>query len=78
MINIDITERTGVVLKTSGKYCKEDIVVKPAVQDKTVTFNSNGLKTISPDDGYCGTGSVIVDVNVPISGKYANAEGVSF
>ena len=55
---IILNNKDGVLLKTAGKYCPEDIIVKPNLQTKTVTANGD----ISPDDGYCGLEKVTVSV----------------
>ena len=55
---IILNNKDGVLLKTAGKYCPEDIIVKPNLQVKTVTANGD----ISPDGGYCGLEKVTVSV----------------
>ena len=55
---IILNNKDGVLLKTAGKYCNDDIIVKPNLQTKTATANGD----ISPDDGYCGLGKVTVNV----------------
>ena len=37
---------------------------EPALQEKTITYTSNGTDTITPDEGYDGLSSVDVTVNV--------------
>lgn len=61
-MNIFITDKNGVTLKTQNKYCPEDVSIKPNLQTKTATANGD----ISPDEGYCGLEKVTV--NVPSSG----------
>lgn len=60
-MSIILKNKDGVLLKTAGKYCPEDITVVPQLQTKTVTANGD----ISPDDGYCGLGKVTVNVPAP-------------
>ena len=55
---IILKNKDGVLLKTAGKYCPDDIIVKPNLQTKTVTANGD----ISPDEGYCGLEKVTVNV----------------
>ena len=57
-MNISITDKNGVTLKTQSKYCPEDVSVKPNLQTKTATANGD----ISPDNGYCGLEKVTVNV----------------
>ena len=60
-MSIILNNKDGVLLKTAGKYCPEDIIVKPNLQTKTATANGD----ISPDDGYCGLEKVTVNVPAP-------------
>lgn len=71
-MNIDVTKKTGIVLKTAGKYCSEDITVSPVLQNVTVSKNG----TYSPDDNHAGIGELVVDI--PLHESYPNAEEVSF
>ena len=57
-MSIILNNKDGVLLKTAGKYCPDDIIVKPNLQTKTVTANGD----ISPDVGYCGLEKVTVSV----------------
>ena len=90
-MNINITKPAGVVLKTQGKYCAEDITVVPALEEKTVT-PTESAQNITPSTGKCGLKKVSVGavqtetksvtpttsaqtVN-PTSGKYLKAVNV--
>lgn len=55
---INIPHKNGLILKTSGKYCREDILVAPTNQIKQVTENG----TYTSDDGYSGLSDVVVNV----------------
>ena len=50
---INITKSAGVVLKTEGKYCDQDITVVPVLEDKSVT-PTESAQEIVPSDGKCG------------------------
>lgn len=58
-MNINITKSAGVVLKTQGKYCAEDITVVPALEEKSVT-PTESAQEIVPSDGNCGISKVNV------------------
>ena len=90
-MNINITKPAGVVLKTQGKYCAEDITVVPALEEKTVT-PTESAQNVTPSTGKCGLKKVSVGavqtetksvtpttsaqtVN-PTSGKYLKAVNV--
>lgn len=57
-MKIDISKPEGVKLKTAGKFCDKDITVTPILQKKNVTTNGE----VTPDIGYAGLSSIIVDV----------------
>ena len=50
---INITKSAGVVLKTQGKYCDQDITVVPTLEEKSVT-PTESAQEIVPSDGKCG------------------------
>ncbi len=50
---INITKSAGVVLKTEGKYCDQDITVVPTLEEKSVT-PTESAQEITPSDGNCG------------------------
>lgn len=50
---INITKSAGVVLKTEGKYCDQDITVVPTLEEKSVT-PTESAQEIVPSDGNCG------------------------
>ena len=56
---IILKNKDGVLLKTAGKYCPEDITVVPQLQEKTVT-PSETQQTATPDANYAGLSKVIV------------------
>lgn len=58
-MNINVTKSAGVVLKTQGKYCAEDITVVPTLEEKSVT-PTESAQEIVPSDGHCGISKVNV------------------
>ena len=58
-MNINVTKSAGVVLKTQGKYCDEDITVVPVLEEKSVT-PTESAQEIVPSDGNCGISKVNV------------------
>lgn len=58
-MDINLTKKEGIKLKTAGKYCQEDINVKPVLQNKTI--NANG--TYTADNNYAGLGTVTVSMS---------------
>lgn len=58
-MNINITKSAGVVLKTQGKYCAEDITVVPILEEKSVT-PTESAQEIVPSNGKCGISKVNV------------------
>lgn len=56
---INVTKSAGVVLKTQGKYCAEDITVVPTLEEKSVT-PTESAQEIVPSDGNCGISKVNV------------------
>lgn len=52
-MNINVTKPTGVILKTQGKYCAEDITVVPTLEEKSVT-PTESAQEIVPSSGNCG------------------------
>ena len=57
-MNIELKDKNGITLKTSGKYCDEDVGIIPKLQSKSVTTNGS----VVADEGYCGLGTVTVTV----------------
>lgn len=60
-MNIKITKQDGIVLKTAGKLCEEDVTVTPVLQEKTTAENGE----ITADSGYTGLSKVTVNVPIP-------------
>ncbi len=58
-MNINVTKSAGVVLKTQGKYCAEDITVVPTLEEKSAT-PTESAQEIVPSDGKCGISKVNV------------------
>lgn len=58
-MNINITKSAGVVLKTQGKYCDDDITVVPVLEEKSVT-PTESAQEIVPSNGNCGISKVNV------------------
>lgn len=52
-MNINVTKSAGVVLKTQGKYCAEDITVVPVLEEKSAT-PTESAQEIVPSAGNCG------------------------
>lgn len=58
-MNINVTKSAGVVLKTQGKYCAEDITVVPTLEEKSVT-STESAQEVTPSTGNCGISKVTV------------------
>lgn len=58
-MNINVTKSAGVVLKTQGKYCAEDITVVPTLEEKSVT-PTESAQEVTPSTGNCGMSKVTV------------------
>lgn len=56
---VNITKSAGVVLKTQGKYCAEDITVVPVLEEKSVT-PTESAQEVTPSTGKCGISKVSV------------------
>lgn len=56
---IILKNKDGVLLKTAGKYCPEDITVVPQLQEKTVA-PSETQQTATPDANYAGLSKVTI------------------
>ena len=56
-MNINVTKSTGVICKTQGKYCAEDITVVPTLEEKSVT-PTESAQEIVPSNGNCGIGKL--------------------
>lgn len=58
-MNINVTKSAGVVLKTQGKYCAEDMTVVPVLEEKSVT-PTESAQEIVPSNGKCGISKLTV------------------
>ena len=58
-MNINVTKPTGVICKTQGKYCAEDITVVPTLEEKSVT-PTESAQEVTPSTGNCGISKVTV------------------
>ena len=58
-MNINVTKSAGVVLKTQGKYCAENITVVPTLEEKSVT-PTESAQEIVPSAGNCGISKLTV------------------
>lgn len=58
-MNINVTKPTGVICKTQGKYCAEDITVVPTLEEKSVTPTASAQEIV-PSAGNCGISKVNV------------------
>lgn len=56
---VNITKSAGVVLKTQGKYCDQDITVVPVLEEKSVT-PTESAQEVTPSTGNCGLSKVSV------------------
>ena len=56
---VNITKSAGVVLKTEGKYCDQDITVVPVLEEKSVT-PTESAQEVTPSTGNCGLSKVSV------------------
>lgn len=57
--SISLTNPSGVILKTQGKYCDKDITITPVLEEKTVT-PSTTQQSVEPSDGNVGLKKVTV------------------
>ena len=73
-MTINVTKSTGVVLKTQGKYCSEDITVVPVLEEKSVT-PTESAQEVTPSAGNCGIGKVIVGAIQAYQGNATPAKG---
>lgn len=58
-MTINVTKSAGVVLKTQGKYCAEDITVVPTLEEKSIT-PTESAQEVTPSAGNCGISKVNV------------------
>lgn len=57
--SISLTNPSGVILKTQGKYCDKDITITPMLEEKTIT-PSTIQQSVEPSDGNVGLKKVTV------------------
>lgn len=58
-MNINVTKPAGVICKTKGKYCAEDITIVPTLEEKSVTPTASAQEIV-PSAGNCGISKVNV------------------
>lgn len=73
-MNINVTKSAGVVLKTQGKYCDQDITVVPVLEEKSVT-PTESAQEVTPSDGKCGLSKVNVGAIQAYQGTATPAKG---
>ena len=70
MAEINLTTTQNVKLKTAGKYCDDDITIKPTLQSKIVQ-PVESKQVLNVDDGYSGMDKVEIGA---ISPTYVGSE----
>lgn len=73
-MNINVTKPTGVILKTQGKYCAEDITVVPVLEEKSAT-PTQSAQEIVPSAGNCGISKVNIGAVQAYQGTATPAQG---
>lgn len=73
-MNINVTKPTGVICKTKGKYCAEDITVVPTLEEKSVTPTASAQEIV-PSAGNCGISKVNIGAIQAYQGTATPAQG---
>ena len=73
-MNINVTKTTGVICKTKGKYCAEDITVVPVLEEKSAT-PTQSAQEIVPSAGNCGISKVNIGAVQAYQGTATPAQG---
>lgn len=73
-MNINVTKPTGVICKTQGKYCAEDITVVPVLEEKSAT-PTESAQEIVPSAGNCGISKLNLGAIQAYQGTATPAQG---
>ena len=73
-MNINVTKPTGVICKTQGKYCAEDITVVPVLEEKSAT-PTQSAQEIVPSAGKCGISKLNLGAVQAYQGTATPAQG---
>lgn len=73
-MNINVTNPLGVICKTKGKYCAEDITVVPTLEEKSAT-PTESAQEIVPSAGNCGISKLNLGAVQAYQGTATPAQG---
>lgn len=73
-MNINVTSPLGVICKTQGKYCAEDITVVPVLEEKSAT-PTESAQEIVPSAGNCGISKLNLGAIQAYQGTATPAQG---
>lgn len=73
-MNINVTNPLGVICKTKGKYCAEDITVVPTLEEKSAT-PTESVQEIVPSAGNCGISKLNLGAVQAYQGTATPAQG---
>lgn len=73
-MDINVTNPLGVILKTQGKYCAEDITVVPTLEEKSAT-PTESVQEIVPSAGNCGISKLNLGAVQAYQGSATPAQG---